>query len=151
MKRRFLITTFVFAFYFIANAQDTVYPDIIRSTDWVLYQENNGVEQYYKFQECHLPNEGYHRENVLIKLVNKTPVVKEVSWDNVMWYGENCINCDANSPEEHRSVILQPNETQEAKCEVLGPMTLKLFSKFLNYDMDEWFLIHFEFRNFTAK
>jgi hypothetical protein len=134
------------------NAQTAdEYPAIERSTDWVLYQEVDGVKQYYKFQECNIPSEGYYREHVLIKLENSTSAVKTVEWDNVMWYGSTCINCDESSQEEHRSFVLQPATAQEATCALEQGMALKLFSKFLNYQMDDWVLTHFEFRNFSVK
>jgi len=127
------------------------YPTIERSTDWVLYQESNGVQQYYMYSECNIPEEGFFREYVLVKLVNTTDQIKYVDWDVVKWYGENCVNPDANIQEQHRSVMLQQNETVEGSCALDTDKTLKMFSKFLNYKFDDWVLSHFELRNFTVK
>jgi hypothetical protein len=127
------------------------YPVIERSTDWVLYQESNGVQQFYKFSECNIPEEGFFREYVLVKLVNTTAQIRYVDWDIVKWYGENCVNPDGNLEEQHRSLILQPNETVEGSCSLDTDKTLKMFSKFLNYKFDDWVLSNFELRNYTVK
>ncbi len=127
------------------------YPEIQRSTDWVLYQEADGVQLFYRFAECNLPSEGYYREKVLLKLVNITNLEKTVDWDVVLWYGPNCVNCDEANPEQHKTVVLAPGTTREATCELDKNFELKLFSRFLNYQLDDWVLTHFELRNFTVK
>lgn len=129
-------------------SQDS-YPVIERSSDWVLYQRKDGVEQYYKFQECNIPEEGFHREYVLIKLVNTTDKVVQVQWDIVSWYGKQCVNSSADHPEYRRNIILQPHQIVEGTCDLRYGKKLAIFSKFLNYKNDD-VLTHFELRNFKV-
>lgn len=151
MKKNILIVLLSLISLGLHAQTEKTYPQIERTTDWVLYQEASGVQQFYRFQECNLPEEGYYRENVLLKLVNTTNETKQVEWDLVMWYGKNCVNCNADRPEEHRSFIIPPYGVLEATCSLYTPNTLKIFSKFLNYKFDDWVLTHFELRNFTVK
>ncbi len=147
-----VIFTLILSTVFTVNLMgQNSYPAIERSTDWILYQESNGVQQYYKFTECNIPEEGFYREYVLIRLVNTTNSIKQVDWDIVKWYGEKCINPDGNIEEQHRSVLLQPNETLDGSCALDTDKTLKMFSKFLNYKFEDWILSHFELRNFIVK
>ena len=152
MKNIIVLSAIVFLNIHIQAQTTTTYPQIKRSTDWILYQEVSGVKQYYKFQECNIPEEGYFRESVLLKLENTTDEIKQVDWDMVMWYGSNCINCDTDIEENHRKVTLQPNSSLESTCSLSSEeSTLKIFSKFLNYSFDDWVLTHFELRNFSVK
>lgn len=135
----------------LSAQEQTDFPAIQRSTDWVLYQEQNGVQQYYKFEECNIPAEGFYREYILVKLVNTTSQPKIVEWDVVKWYASTCNNCDLSNPEQHRNVELGANEALEGNCSLETDKTLKMFSKFLNYNMKEWELTHFELRNYTVR
>jgi hypothetical protein len=150
MKNLFALLFIGLSVLSLSSQTTADYPIIERSTDWVLYQEANGVQQYYKFMECHIPNEGYHREHVLIKLVNTTNIEKQVDWDMVIYYGEKIVNPNGDNPEQHRSVTVPANGSVEGECK-MGDKTLRIFSKFLNYTMEDWLLSHFELRNFVVK
>lgn len=149
MKRIVFFVAVLMILYVGTGFSQDVYPMIERSTDWVLYQKKDGVEQYYKFQECNIPEEGFYREYVLIKLVNTTDKVVRVEWDIVSWYGNKCANANVDNPEYHRSVILQPLQTVEGTCDLRFGKKLVIFSNFLNYKIDDY-LTHFELRNFKV-
>lgn len=153
MKQKvFIIVLIVFSLMFNKQliAQQELPSKIIKSPTWTLYQEQGGVQLFYRFQECHIPSEGFHRELVLIKLVNNTSIEKQVEWDIVLWYKDNCVNCDLSNKEQHRKVVLAPNSQIEGTCNLEEGQTLKMFSRFLNYKMDDWELTHFELRNFKV-
>ncbi len=151
MNRLILLCLLVFSSQIVWSQSAQTYPVVERSTDWILYQEADGIQQYYKFEECINEAEGYFREYVLIKLVNTTPVAKQVDWDIVLFYGKNTVNFNTDNPELHRSVLVPAASTVEGNCKFGTDKTLKMFSKFLNYDMDDWVLSHFELRNFSVK
>jgi hypothetical protein len=151
MKNLFALLFIGLSVLSLSSQTTADYPIIERSTDWILYQEANGVQQYYMFAECNIPEEGFFREYVLIKIVNTTSETKQVDWDIVKWYGKNCNNCDEQSQEQHRSVIVEPNASLIGNCSLKTDKTLKMFSKFLNYQMEDWVLTHFELRNYIVK
>ena len=151
MNKLILLCLLVFSGHIVWSQSTQNYPVVERSTDWILYQEADGIQQYYKFEECNLPSEGYYRENVMLKLVNITSVEKTVDWDVVLWYGPNCINCDEANLEQHTTIVVLPGSTREGTCELEREHSLKLFSRFLNYQFDDWVLTHFELRNFTVR
>jgi len=88
---------------------------------------------------------------VLLKIVNNNPQAKQISWDIVLWYKDNCVNCDLSNIEQKRNISIPANSQIEATCALEEGQTLKMFSKFLNYKFDDWELTHFELRNFIVK
>jgi hypothetical protein len=132
-------------------AQQELPSKIFKTSNWTAYIEQDGIQLFYKFEECNIPSEGFYREMVLLKLVNKNQEPKQVSWDIVLWYKDNCVNCDLSNIEQNRSITIAANSEMEATCALEEGQTLKMFSKFLNYKFDDWELTHFELRNFNIK
>lgn len=154
MKIKSLVIS-IFVFVFILNAkaqsQNELPSKIFKSNNWTPYIEKDGIQLFYKFEECNIPSEGYYREMVLLKIINNNPQDKEISWDIVLWYKENCVNCDLSNIEQKRNISIPGNAQMEATCALEEGQTLKMFSKFLNYKFDDWELSHFELRNFSVK
>ncbi|MFH2140778.1 MAG: hypothetical protein ABIJ97_00040 [Bacteroidota bacterium] len=113
--------------------------------DWKLYETINGIEIYYKSEECHDLKKGMHKEFVLLKFVNTTEENLVIKWDNYLWYDGNCLTCIEDA-EYKFSVQLSAKESREGGCEYESELSLKLFSRFLNYS-DKPELTMFELAN----
>jgi hypothetical protein len=119
--------------------------------DWVLVQEANGVSQFIRYSNCNSPEHGFIGEYVQMKLVNNSDAAKTISWDLLLWYNGECINCDHVSDEYHRSMIIPASGIIESGCDHNKNPFLNIYSKSLNPAPDEWELTHFEIRNYTVK
>lgn len=124
---------------------------IIHSTDWVQFQEANGVQQLYRFADCNSTESGFIGEYVQIRIVNTTNQAKTVEWDMKLWYNNECINCTDNNDEFKRIISIPANGVIESNCFHNGYSNLNIYSASLKRMPDEWELTHFEFRNFTVK
>jgi hypothetical protein len=146
---RFIFTLAIFTIVFTPvisqNAQ------IAKNYEWTEYYNNDGIRIEYKFSECIHESEGYFREFVLIRIINTTDSHAIVDWDYVMFYEHRCVNCDMNSTEHHRTIELAPNSSTEGSCTYGEPKTLKIFSKFLNYEMPDAILSNFQLENITIE
>lgn len=147
--------SFVFILLFsviISNAQTvTIGSGNMKSGDWVLYQETGGVQMFYKFSDCNIPDQGPVGEYVLIKLVNTSNADRKVDWDNVLWYNNSCINCENLTDEYHKSIVIPALGAVESGCRYDEKSVLNIFSGALNMTGDQWKLTGFEFRNFIVK
>lgn len=141
----YMIGTFLWAQTTERNTQT------VHSKEWVLLNESNGVQQYYRFSECNVPESGFIGEYVQVRIVNTTSTAKQVEWDIRLWYNNECINCGSESPEYHRSVSVPARGNIESECSNNAYVTWNIYSASLNRKPDEWELTNFEFRNFTVK
>lgn len=124
---------------------------IIHSSDWVMINEFDGVQQFYRFSDCNSTESGFIGEYVQIRVVNTTNQKKNVEWDMKLWYNNECINCADNSEEFNRSISIPANSVVESNCLHNGYSNLNIYSASLKRMPGEWELTHFEFRNFTVK
>jgi hypothetical protein len=83
----------------------------------------------------------------MLKIENNTNYKKRVSWNNELWYNDECVNCNENSNEEYRDIIIEANNIIEGSCDINTNSTLKIFSKFLNYSFEDWILSDFHLKN----
>jgi hypothetical protein len=121
-----------------------------KSENWEFMYEIDGVNFYYKATECHDVSEGYHREYVLLKLENTNDFNIVADWDVEMYYNNECFNCgDRLNSEHHKSVLVNSNGTVEGTCEIYEPKTLKIFSRFINYEDPKSTLTNFRLINIT--
>ncbi len=133
----FLFTPFAFADTF-PGGDDPVQD--VTAKEWTLYKEYTGVQVYYKAEECHDISNGLHQEWVLLKFVNTTDQELQLDYYIQVWVEGKCTNCDDLTEEHHFQVVVPAGGSIMGECESFG--NLKIFSKFLNYDLDE--LTHFE-------
>ncbi len=143
--------SFLFLLSFVISHSYSQAVQIEKSYDWTYYTEVSGVTVDYKFTECNIPSEGYFRELVLLRLTNNNDYDVIVDWDIVKWYGLQCVNCDMSNPEQHRTVEVIANSIREGTCALDEFPRMKLFSKFLNYDMSDGELTNFQLENITVK
>lgn len=121
-----------------------------KSDQWEFMYEIDGVNFYYKATECTDVSQGYFREYVLLKLENTNDFEIVANWDVEMYYNNECFNCgDKLNSEHHKSIAINSNGTVEGTCELYEPKTLKIFSRFLNYESPKSTLTNFKLINIT--
>ena len=92
----------------------------------------DGIEFYYKYQECVDAATGDKIEEIIIKVTNTTNKDIELSWDLETWYNETCFGCREND-NNHFSISLKAGESKEGSCETrLTNKALIIFSMYLN-------------------
>ena len=148
MKGIFVVIASMLALTFIASTASAQDIEFKKTDQWEFMYEIDGVNFYYKATECHDVSEGYHREYVLLKLENTNDYAIVADWDVEMYYNNECFNCgDKLNAEHHKSIYIEANETKEGTCEIYEPKTLKIFSRFLNYDAPVSTLTNFKLIN----
>ncbi len=121
------------------------------SSEWILARESAGVKLFYKFSDCSNSENGPVGKYIVIRLVNTSSAERLVEWDNVLWYNNQCINCEKPGDEFHKQVRISSGATIESSCSYSEFSVLNIFSGSLNKTSDEWKLTGFEFRNYTVK
>jgi hypothetical protein len=105
---------------------------IAQVTDWKLYSAVDGVEIYTIETDCFAKNIP-DQKAVIIKVVNTTNEDKTVEWDKVLWYNGEKITHDVGDDENHYSVTITKNATQEGSCDTpYGPFYI--YKDFITYD-----------------
>ena len=81
--------------------------------------------------DCVIPEQGVYAEYVLFKLRNKTSSRIEVSFYVDTYRNGTCTNCDHESRDRKRILILEANQSLEGNCNAGYNNGLKAFSKWL--------------------
>jgi len=115
-----------------------------KSSEWQLYTEVAGIEIFYKYNECHIIEEGIHQEHVLLRFVNTGPYSMYITWHTQVFY--DTFSIIDNTKENKFMLSLDGGELKEGTCDLGETKGLKIFSRFLNYD-DKPTLKNFELTN----
>lgn len=109
------------------------------NTEWVLYESLEGVDVYYKIQECFIANSSTPQLFVLFKIENTNDTEQyHIIWDIRTYYGGICSNCDDNSYEDSVNLILNPGEAIEANESSPKQNALGAFIGSIHYPDNEW-------------
>ncbi len=119
MKRLLILAAIVPAFVFV------------KAQGWTNYHNGREVEINYQKAECHDIANGIHKKIVLLQFVNLTNKKLSVSFNKQMWYNGKCTGCD-NPPEQHFTVVLNPQQTLEGSCADKRNKSLYIVDKMLN-------------------
>ena len=132
----FLIS--VFSFNGFANlADDNGDITNYKGSEWKLYKDVEGVKIFFKLEERHDIKRGMHKEYLLIQIQNNSNENLEIKWKDELWYDEKCVNCQSNSEEFNKSIIINSGLTIMGDCSDNNFPELRIHSKFLNYDLEE--------------
>jgi len=107
----------------------------VRSTSWQTLKEDDKIEIRYRYSDCDLPSNGTHNENVYLQITNKTNQKIQLEWNTEYWYNDKCIGCEKENMENHKTLLLKPNQTLEGSCSEKCDQSLMIFSKMLNFDI----------------
>lgn len=102
--------------------------------DWTLVKELPAANIYYRYQVCDQPSEGTHKEEVYLKVVNKTNNAIKVEWDPELHYGKKCFNCDGENTEMHASISLEPKQEVFGECMPNANGPLIIFSRMMSFE-----------------
>ncbi|HEX4887196.1 MAG TPA: hypothetical protein VFV37_04030 [Luteibaculaceae bacterium] len=105
---------------------------VTTSKDWQFYAEKDGVRIETRYTDCHIASEGYHAQNISIRLRNTTNVQKTVRLYTDTYYNGKCSNCDHTKQDRLRQFELKPNETIEGECAVGLNNGLRVHVKWLD-------------------
>jgi hypothetical protein len=125
------------------NAQDSAKP-----LDWKSYYKDNKIEISYKYADCKLPSRGSNRENVYLKIANKTSDKIAVRWNTEYWYNEKCANCISKEGMA-KVLLLEAQEAKEGTCSEACAPELKIFSKMLDLP-NQSILTDFKMKDITV-
>ncbi len=118
-----------------------------QNSEWTVYKTVNGIDVLYKQVDC-ITDQAPSQVAYLIKLDNKTANEVVVSWDLSVWYNNEKLSHDVADGENHYSVKLSANQSQEGNCETpYGP--LYIFKDFITY-VSPTKLTRFELENLTV-
>lgn len=99
------------------------------SPNWQTYKTTPEVDVLYRTEQCHDEANGIHRENILLKFVNKTDKKVTVSWQLESYYNNACATCGKD--EYKFTLTLEPNAAVEGNCSSVGH-DLRIFVKHLD-------------------
>jgi len=104
----------------------------VKSSVWKLLASNEFIDVNYKYEECTIPSQGTHDENVYLQIKNKTAQAITVEWNTEYWYNNKCYGCEDGNTENHKTIYLAPNATIEGVCAKNANPALVILSKMLN-------------------
>lgn len=137
MKKNFFLIILValFSVFVIAGNDNNQIGKEIKNTEWKLLSEKNGVQIYFKYENCNDEVNDIHQENVVLKVVNTTNQNITIEWDTELWYNDNCRTCNMKNGENHNKIQLNAGETKIGSCEKRHQLReLVIFSKFTKYE-----------------
>lgn len=143
IKFAFNLLIYIFMPILMLAGNDGVNINTIKSENWQLYKTQDGVQVYYKLNECNDIHNGIHKQVIAIKLVNTNSYEVRIQWKNELWYNDNCYTCGQDK-ENYVKRMLNPDESLESNCDT--NVDLNIFVKYLNYN-DKPELKKFEFKN----
>ena len=117
-----LLTTLIVGVIAIANTA-------LAQNDWTTLYNDNIAKIEYRYDDCHRPEDGVHKQNIHLKFTNHTNRTVVVSYQKSTSYN----NKPAATPgaENTFAVTLKPGEVLEGSCG-LKDKRLYIFVKMLD-------------------
>jgi hypothetical protein len=104
----------------------------IKSSSWQTFKSTDQFEINYRYADCTLPSNGTSYENIYLQFVNKTDQLIQIEWNGEHWYNGKCNGCEPGKTENHKTIVLNPNQTIEGSCTTSCDHALIITSKMLN-------------------
>ena len=106
-----------------------------KTSTWKLFTEKNGVQVFYKYEDCHDNVNDLHEQNVILKFVNTTQMNMTIEWDLNVWYNNNqCVGCNDKKGEYHFKISVLAGQSVAGNCERTNEnRPLKIYAKSLKY------------------
>jgi hypothetical protein len=97
--------------------------------DWTSLFKDQKVSIDYKYNDCHRPEDGIHKQNVHLRFTNLTGSSQQISYQKKVSYNNK--PAAAPSPENTFTITLKPGEVMEGSCS-LKDNRLAIFVKMLD-------------------
>jgi len=114
--------------------------------EWKSYKSTSSVDVFYRTEECHDVANGFHREYILLKFVNKTDKALYLTWQLERYENNACVTC--GKAEYKYSYVVPAGKSVEGTCGS-DSKQLIIFSKHLDLPNHST-LTKFELGNFMA-
>lgn len=115
-----------------------------QESDWQLYATVDGVEIYTTESDCQAKNIPAQKA-IIVKVVNTSGSDIKIEWDRAIWYNDKLVTDNVSDGENHMSVEVKKNSTNEGNCETPYG-ALYLYKDFITYETDTK-LTNFELQN----
>ena len=120
--KRILRTFFISAMLFSA-----VFSQAINPTEWTTYYESDEITITFTYLNCEY-QEQFNQEYLILRIQNKSTNDITIDWQEQLWYDNKCINCEHNSLEFRKEIIVKAGATIRGDCTTYN--NLRIFSKF---------------------
>lgn len=125
MKKNLLTLTFALLCIY-ASAQET------SSSDWKAIVSNDQVTVFSTVSACSDSPNGIDKNEVVIRVVNKTNQEVTLTLEYSMTYGDKCYNCDGGNSEFQHTIVVPANGSVEGQCYQEGRKALSFLHSFIN-------------------
>ena len=110
-------TLVIFSFFMLSHTHEP--------NNWTDYHNSEQLQISYKSFQCIDEINGTDHNYILLRFENKTNEKISVSYKQELWYDNICANCESNSVEHIKTIVLLPNEVIEGDC--LSNSNYKIF------------------------
>ena len=76
--------------------------------EWTSYLENDTIKIEYKYQNCNY-TEQFNSEYLILKITNNTNNQIIVTWEELLWIDNSCINCETVNKENRKKTTITAN------------------------------------------
>ena len=104
-----------------------VYSQAINPTEWTTYYESDEITITFTYLNCEY-QEQFNHEYLILRIQNKSTNDITIDWQEQLWYDNKCMNCEHNSPEFRKEIIVKAETTIRGDCTSYN--NLRIFSKF---------------------
>lgn len=104
---------------------------------WIPVVSNQDAEISSQVVSCANSADGIDKNEVLLKVQNKTDQELRLTIEFALSYNENCYNCEGGSPEFQHILILPANESIQGECYQTGRKSLSFMHSFINIESDK--------------
>lgn len=102
--------------------------------NWKAVVSNDNVAVYTSVGSCTNSPNGIDKNELIVKVVNKTNQSVTVTLEYSMTYGEKCYNCEGGNSEFQHTITIPANGSVEGECYQEGRKALSFLHSFINID-----------------
>ncbi len=104
-----------------------VYSQAISPTEWTTYYESDEITITFTYLNCEY-QEQFNQEYLILRIQNKSTTDITIYWQEQLWYDNKCMNCEHNSTEFRKEILVKAGTTIIGDCTTYN--NLRIFSKF---------------------
>jgi len=104
-----------------------IYSQALNPSEWTTYYESDEITITFTYLNCEY-QEQFNQEYLILRIQNKSTNDITIDWQEQLWYDNKCINCEQNSIEFRKEIIVKAGATIRGDCTTYN--NLRIFSKF---------------------